>query len=327
MDIAQLRDFIAVVDAGSLSRAAGVLHVSQPAVSQRMAQLEAHLGVRLLDRGPRGVRPTSEGLTLYRDAQQLVRQFDRLAQDVTGGRQPVHGPVAIGLPTTVTAPLAPALFSWVRAHYPGIHLQLFESMSGYVHELLLAGRLDLAAVFREDEAPRVAELPLYSEELYLIGHPDPAPESPDVVSLHGLRQVPLVTPGARSNLRALVDRAFAAHGLVPRNVGDVESLGTLIRIAESGEACTILPRSVVAVHGTRHDLEVRRIVDPVLRRHIAVRTATDGYEPRDAVVAVRRGIVEVTKELAATGRWPGIRLSRAAPQNGPDAKTPATDRS
>ncbi|MFJ9174488.1 LysR substrate-binding domain-containing protein [Streptomyces sp. NPDC102360] len=309
MDIAQLRDFIAVVDAGSLSRAAGVLHVSQPAISQRMAQLEAHLGVRLLERGPRGVRPTSRGRTLYRDAQQLVRQFDRLAQDITSDRQPVHGPVAIGLPTTVTAPLAPALFSWIRAHYPGIHLQLFESMSGYVHELLLAGRLDLAAVFREDDAPRAAELPLYSEELYLIGNPDPAPApgNPDEVSLPDLRQVPLVTPGARSNLRALVDRAFAAHGMVPMNVGDVESLGTLIRIAESGEACTILPRSVVAVHGTQHRLGVRRIVDPALRRHIAVRTATDGYEPRDAVVAVRRGIVEVTKELAATGRWPGIR--------------------
>nr|WP_276617615.1 LysR substrate-binding domain-containing protein [Streptomyces coryli] len=238
----------------------------------------------------------------------MVRQFDRLAQDITGGRQPVHGPVAIGLPTTVTAPLAPALFSWVRARYPGIHLQVFESMSGYVHELLLAGRLDLAAVFREDDAPRPAELPLYSEELYLIGQPEPAPESADEVSLLDLRQVPLVTPGARSNLRALVDRAFAAHGLVPVNIGDVESLGTLIRIAESGEACTILPRSVVAGHGDPRRLGVRRIVDPVLRRHIAVRTATDSYEPRDTVVAVRRGIVEVTGELAAAGRWPGIHL-------------------
>ncbi|MFF0723848.1 LysR substrate-binding domain-containing protein [Streptomyces sp. NPDC004134] len=306
MDIAQLRDFIAVVDAGSLSRATRALHVSQPAISQRMAQLEAHLGVRLLDRGPRGVRPTSAGRSLYRDAQQLVRQFDRLAQDITGSRPPVHGPVAIGLPTTVAAPLAPALFTWVRAHYPGIHLQVFESMSGYVHELLLAGRLDLAAVFREDAAPRPAELPLYSESLYLIGQPDPAPATLADVPLTDLRDVPLVTPGARSNLRILVDRAFAAYGMVPVNVGDVESLGTLIRIAESGEACTILPRSVVADHDPRR-LGVRRIVAPALRRHVAVLTATDRYEPRDSVEAVRRGIVEVTRELAAADRWPGIR--------------------
>lgn len=309
MDIAHLRDFIAVIDSGSLSRAAGLLHVSQPAISQRMAQLETDLGVRLLARGPRGVRATPAGRELYRDAQQLVRQFDRLAQDVAAGRHRVHGPVAVGLPTTVAARLAPALFSWARARYPGIHLQLFESMSGYIHELLLAGRLDVAAVFREDDAPRPAEVPLYAEELYLIGQPDPAPPSRDTVALPDLRTVPLVTPGVRSNLRALVDRAFAAHGLVPVNVGDVESLGTLMRIAESGQACTILPLSVAAAHGDAHRLGVRRIVEPVLQRHVAVRVATDRYEPRDAVVAVRRGIVEVAGQLADDGRWPGIRLS------------------
>jgi len=309
VDIAHLRDFIAVVEAGSLSRAAGRLHVSQPALSQRMAQLETQLGVRLLVRGPRGVQPTSAGTTLYRDAQQLLRQFDRLSRDIADGRDRLHGPVAVGLPTTVAAPLAPALFSWVKAHHPGIHLQLFESMSGYIHELLLAGRLDLAAVFREDDAPRTAELPLYSEELYLIGDPGPRPRADDEVALADLAAVPLVTPGSRSNLRILVDRAFAARRLTPSVVGDVESLGTLLRIAASGEACTILPLSVVAESGDPRALGVRRIVDPVLRRHIAVRTGTEVYEPRDAVLAVRAGIVEVTQRLAAQQRWPGITLA------------------
>ncbi|MFD2396644.1 LysR substrate-binding domain-containing protein [Prauserella oleivorans] len=198
--------------------------------------------------------PTPAGTTLYRDAQQLVRQFDRLSRDVADSRNRLHGPVAVGLPTTVATPLAPALFSWVKANHPGIHLQLFESMSGYIHELLLAGRLDLAAVFREDDAPRAAEVPLYSEELYLIGRPDPAPRSAEEVSLLDLRAVPLVTPGGRSNLRALVDRAFAAKGLAPTIVADVESLGTMIRIAAGGEACTILPLSVVRDHGDPREL-------------------------------------------------------------------------
>ena len=315
MDISHLREFIAVVDAGSLSRAAGVLHVSQPAVSHRMAQLEGDLGTRLLDRGPRGVRPTATGQALYRDAQELVRQFDRLARDVTegGGRHHVHGPVAVGLPTTVAAQLAPALFTWTRTTYPGIHLQLFESMSGYIHELLLAGRLDVAAVHREDDAPRAGEVPLYSEELYLVGRPRPAPRHRHEVSLAELRKVPLVTPGGRSNLRTLVDRAFAAQGLTPTVVGDVESLGTLLRVAESGEACTILPPSVVAGHADPEALGVRRIVGPSLRRYIAVRTGTDRYEPRAAVAAVRRGIVEVTARLTAEGSWQGIHLASTEP--------------
>lgn len=304
VDIAHLRDLIAVVESGSLSRAAGRLHVSQPAISQRMAQLEAHLGVRLLDRGPRGVVPTSAGQALYRDAQQLVRQFDRLSETASQGRHHIHGPVAVGLPTTVATPLAAALFSWTKAHHPGIHLQLFESMSGYIHELLLVGRLDLAAVYPENDAPRPGETPLYSEELYLIGQPSPRPRSDEEVPLDELRSVPLVTPGGRSNLRTLIDRAFAGQGIAPTVVADVESLGTMVRIAESGEACTILPRSVVAVHSP--DLGVRRIVNPSLRRHVAVRASTELYEPRDSVAAVRQGIVEVTRTLAADGRWPGI---------------------
>lgn len=310
VDIAHLRDFIAVIEAGSLSKAAGRLHVSQPALSQRMAQLETHLGVQLLERGPRGVLPTPAGKTLYRDAQQLVRQFDRLSRDIAEGRNRLHGPVAVGLPTTVATPLAPALFSWVKATHPGIHLQLFESMSGYIHELLLAGRLDVVAVFREDTVPRAAEVPLYSEELYLIGQPEPRRRFAEEVPLLDLRAVRLVTPGARSNLRTLLDRAFAAKGIVPTIVADVESLGTMIRIAASGEACTILPLSVVRDYHDPQELGVRRIVDPVLRRHVAIRTATETYEPRDAVVAVRQGIVEVTKRLADEGRWPGITLGR-----------------
>ncbi|MCP2252591.1 LysR family transcriptional regulator, nitrogen assimilation regulatory protein [Prauserella aidingensis] len=320
MDIAHLRDFIGVVEAGSLSTAAHRLHVSQPALSQRMTQLETRLGVQLLVRGPRGVRPTPTGTALYRDAQQLVRQFDRLAHDVADHRDRVHGPVAVGLPTTVAARLAPALFDWVTRHYPWIHLQLFESMSGYIHELLLAGRLDLAAVFREDDAPRPGEVPLYSEELYLVGRPEPRPPSDHEVALADLYAVPLVTPGPNSHLRALIDRTFAAAGVRPAVVGDVESLGTMLRIAQGGRACTILPLSVVPGHGgagEQHggggeygggagDLGVRRIVEPGLRRYVAIRTTSESYEPREAVVAVRRGVVEVTERLAAEGRWPGI---------------------
>lgn len=313
MDIAHLRDFIGVVEAGSLSTAAGRLHVSQPALSQRMTQLEIRLGVQLLVRGPRGVRPTPTGTALYRDAQQLVRQFDRLARDVADHRDHLHGPVAVGLPTTVAAPLAPALFDWVKHHYPGIHLQLFESMSGYIHELLLAGRLDLAAVFREDDVPRAGEVPLYSEDLYLVGQPERRPPADDEVALADLHAVPLVLPGPNSHLRALIDRTFAATGLRPAVVGDVESLGTMLRIAAGGQACTILPLSVVPGRGEAGedrggagDLGVRRIVAPGLRRYVAVRTTTESYEPREAVVAVRRGVVEVTERLAAAGQWPGI---------------------
>ncbi|MCP3017069.1 LysR substrate-binding domain-containing protein [Nocardiopsis dassonvillei] len=335
MDIAQLRDFIAVVDSGSFTRAASVLFVSQPAVSQRMKQLESELGVRLVQRGPRGVVPTPAGRTLYRDAQQLIRRFDQIAEDVAKEPRAIRGPVAVGLPTAAAVHLAPALFSWTKRHYPGVRLRLFESVSGYIQELLTVGRMDLAVLYRDDAAPRPAETPLYSEELYLVGRSD-AEEPPrddraagaagtgataaaayGDISLADMLRVPLVAPGSRSNLRVLIDRVFAEHGAVPTIAADVESLGTMVRIAESGEACALLPlSSVEALRGTP-DLMVRRVVDPVIERHIAVCAGSDYYEPRDAVSVVRHGIVQVTTRLAERGAWPGIRLAaRTEPRAG-----------
>ncbi|MEU5858106.1 LysR substrate-binding domain-containing protein [Nocardiopsis dassonvillei] len=337
MDIAQLRDFIAVIDSGSFTRAASVLFVSQPAVSQRMKQLESELGVRLVQRGPRGVVPTPAGRTLYRDAQQLIRRFDQIAEDVAKEPRAIRGPVAVGLPTAAAVHLAPALFSWTKRHYPGVRLRLFESVSGYIQELLTVGRMDLAVLYRDDAAPRPAETPLYSEELYLVGCSD-AEEPPrggraagsagtgaaaadtaayGDISLADMLRVPLVAPGARSNLRVLIDRVFTEHGAAPVIAADVESLGTMVRIAESGEACALLPLSSVEALRSTPDLMVRRVVDPVIERHIAVCAGSDYYEPRDAVSVVRHGIVQVTTRLAEQGAWPGIRLAaRTEPRAG-----------
>jgi LysR family transcriptional regulator, nitrogen assimilation regulatory protein len=305
IDLAQMRDFIAVVDAGSLTRAALRLGVSQPAVSQRMAQLETALGARLLERGPRGVEPTAVGLELYRGAQQLVRQHDQLTSALTTGGPGLRGPVVVGLPSTVAGLLAPALLTLVRRRHPGIRLELFESMSGYVEELLGRRRLDLAVLFRGDASPRPGEVPLYEEDLFLVSAVSRDP-SEEPVRVRDLARVPLVAPGARSNLRELIERAFATQDLSPDVVADVGSLPAMVRIAQSGTACAVLPRSSVeGVSGP--PLALRPLVEPTLHRWVSVCTATDLYEPRAAVVAVRDAVVAAVHELADRDAWPGIR--------------------
>ena len=302
-----MRDFIAVVDSGSLTRAAARLGVSQPAVSQRMAQLEVSVGARLLERGPRGVEPTALGLALYRGAQQLVRQHDQLTSVLAAGGEDLRGPVVVGLPATVAGLLAPELLALVRDRHPGIRLELFESMSGYIGELLGRHRLDLAVLFRDDPGPRPGEVLLYTEELFLVCAADGqlgAATGP--VRLADLAGVPLVAPGAHSNLRDVVERAFAGAGLEASIVADVGSLPAMVRIAQSGTACAVLPRSSVeGVPGP--PLRLRPIAGPGLLRWVSVCLSTDLYEPRTAVVAVRDAVVTAVGRLAADGTWPGIR--------------------
>jgi LysR family transcriptional regulator, nitrogen assimilation regulatory protein len=315
VEITQMRDFIAVVDAGSLTRAAAVLGVSQPAVSQRMAHLEVTVGTRLLERGPRGVEPTATGLVFYRGAQELVRQHDQLTSALAAGGEELRGTVVVGLPATVAGQLAAELLTLVRRRHPGIRLEVFESMSGYVQELLGRHRLDLAVLFRDDPGPHAGEVVLYREDLYLVsaGHASDGQAGP--VRVRDLAGVPLVAPGARSNLRDLVERAFAVHGLTPDVVADVGSLPAMVRIAQSGTACTILPRSSVeGVPGP--PLRLRPVLDPGLRRWASVSLSTDLYEPRAAVVAVRDAVVDAVRALAARGAWPGIRTTTQEEQVG-----------
>ena len=209
MDIVQLRYLLAVVDAGSLSRAAAQLQVSQPALSQRMTQLERELGVHLLERSPRGVRPTRAGLDFYRDAHRLVRQFDHLAASAAD-RQEVRGLVAVGIPSGAAVHLAAPLLSWTREHCPGVRLELFESMSGYVAELFDQGRMDLAVVYLAGPPDRSDDVALYAEDLWLVGEPPEPPPADDRIALRDLEGVPIVAPGTRSSLRS-TDRAGAAR--------------------------------------------------------------------------------------------------------------------
>ena len=303
MDVAALRDLIAVVDAGSISRAAQGAGVSQPAMSQRIAQLEADVGRRLLERGPRGVEATAVGLELYRGAQQVVRQIEGLAERLGAGDRDIHGSVSVGLPATVAGDLVPELLSLVGERHPGVRLELFESMSGYIAELLGRGRLDLAVLFRDDDTPHDGEVRLYAEELFWVTSAAVDPRE-DPVSPRDLADRPLVAPGTHSNLRDLVERAFSAAGTRAHVVADVASLPAMVRIAQRGEASAVLPRSTASAHAGP-PLAFRPL-DPPLWRTAVIAVAPEFHEPRAAVIAVRDAVVDAVGLAAADGCWPGI---------------------
>lgn len=303
MDVLQLRYLLTIAETGSLTRAAASLRVAQPSLTQRMNQLERELGVRLLERGPAGARLTPAGVDFLRDAHRLVRQFDHLVASAKEERE-VRGLVSVGLPSGAATHLAAPLCSWVRRHWPGVRLELFESMSGYVEELFASGRMDLTLSYRDGPPDgREAEPTLYSERLYLVGEPPEGLPEADRVRVEDLAGVPIVAPGLNSSLRGLINGVLRERDVEPFVIADVESLGTMVRLAEVGEACALLPLSAVA----GSDIPARRL-EPETIRHAVIRTASPTSAPEEAVAIVRDGIIHVTRELAVSGRWPGIRL-------------------
>src|SRR4051794_19601907 len=106
MDLKQLRYFVAIADYGSLTKAATHLRIAQPALSLQISNLEKELHSQLLNRSPRGVTLTESGRILYRHSRLILRQLEQARKEIQVGVVAASGLVAIGLPTTVTAPLA-----------------------------------------------------------------------------------------------------------------------------------------------------------------------------------------------------------------------------
>ncbi|KVM68175.1 LysR family transcriptional regulator [Burkholderia ubonensis] len=306
MDLKQLRNFVAIVDSGSLSKAAYILAVAQPSLSQQLRALEEELGTQLVQRSAQGVTPTDGGMTLYRHARNVLRQIEHIRRDVKEGGNAESGSVSVGFPTTIATILGVPLFKRLRQRYPGIRFQMFESLSGYISELLLNGRLDLAVLFRESETAGMSVSPLFDESLYVIGHGLPG-EDDGSCPLSQLANLPIVAPSSPNGLRLLIERAFAQAGVELNIAADIDSLPAELEIAHTGDAYAILPSSVLSTRDAGNRPPARRIVDPEIRRPVSL-CWSNTLPVSPAALAVRRCIAELVFELHESGKWPGITL-------------------
>jgi LysR family nitrogen assimilation transcriptional regulator len=296
MDIKQLRYFVSIVERGSLSKAAEQLYIAQPTLSLQIRTLESELGTPLLFRSSQGVKPTEAGKLLYRHARSITRQIQNINQQIKSGTSSEEGAVAVGLPSAVAAALAYPLFDCIHRKFPGIHLNIRESMSGDLAELVANGRLDMAILFRQTPTRGVFVQPLFDEDLYVFGHTGGKGEGCPLRQLDG---VPMVLP-SNSPFRLIIERSFMRAGLLLKVVADIDSLSTRMAIAQAGSACTILSSSYVWFHkvGKTHPSLTRRIVEPRMRRTVSL-CWPNSLPPNPASIAVYRSVLELVRTIVS----------------------------
>jgi LysR family transcriptional regulator, nitrogen assimilation regulatory protein len=261
MDTRRLYSFVKVVDAGSITRAADILHLAQPALSQQISALESQFKQQLLIRSKRGVAPTEAGRALYRHAQLILRQLElaQAAVDVSG-RAPA-GSVSVGLaPYSTGAALALPLLRAVRERYPDIVLHINENFGGVISEAIMTGRMDMAFIYDAGPIRGVQFEPMRTEELYLVSAP--GGDAGDI-SIAELADVGLLLPSRIHTIRQVVDAAFRQASLEPKVVGEIESVLTLVSAVSAGVGATVLPWSAAEAILDVRNLSVRRI-DPVI---------------------------------------------------------------
>jgi LysR family nitrogen assimilation transcriptional regulator len=296
VDTRRLHAFMKIVDAGSITRAADILHIAQPALSQQVSALETQFKQQLLIRSKRGVVPTEAGAALYRHAQRILRQLELAEADVAVSARFPAGRVSVGVaPLSAGSMLGFPLLTAVRERYPDILLHLNENHGGILSEAIMTGRMDMALLYGAGPIRGVAFEPVLDEPLVLVA---PAAEDDhDIVAVADLRTVPLLLPSRVHSLRRAVDAALLTVRQDAVVVGEVESVRTLVRAVHAGLGSTVLPRSVARTLPELDRFAVRRLVEPDV--HLTMSICTSDQQPlSEPATIIHDMFVKIIHEFA-----------------------------
>lgn len=297
MDLLEIRYFMEVAAAGSLSRAAVRLGVSQPALSRQIGRLEAELRGPLLYRHGRGVSLTAAGQRFLEVSQSVVQQLSDVREELAAGAPDAVGQVTLGIPPSLSASMGADLALCFAAEFPRARLRIREAFSAVLLEWTEAQRIDLAVLYDARSSPSLIATPLLLEDLFLVeppaaAGPEAAPGPP--VRLAELAGRDCVLPGPENGLRRVLDSACAAEGVRPRVLTEVDCVAALKQLVERGVGTTVLPFGAVHREVKDQRLRVRPFASPAMRALLVI--ATPSNKPVTPLVRAAVRIIQAEVE-------------------------------
>ena len=244
-----VRYLLAVAEHHSFTRAAEVLYVSQPTLSQQIKHLEDLLDVQLLDRSGRAVRLTAAGEVYLQHARRALGEMDAGKRAIHDLQDLSRGTLRLGM-TPITDYLSTPLLNHFNACYPGITLSMLEMPQNDIEAALAEDRVDIGIAFSsspslEVHSDEIETHILFVESLNLAvgnGHPRAGQQGP--LSGHALEQEPLVLFNTDYALRRHIDLYCLEHSLTPPIAIETTSLSVIIEIVRLGRLATILPETI-----------------------------------------------------------------------------------
>lgn len=303
----QLRYFVAVVEAGSISRAASTVHVAQPALSQQIADLEERVGISLLLRTPRGVKPTPAGDAFYQEAAAILQRMGQLSGLLREATGQVQGTVRLGLVASLAPTLVGLVFEHFRSELPDVNLVCSDGNSEALSARVQAHAIDLALVFEDELVAAHVRKPVFMQRLFLIGN-DVAKFSRPSVSLEEVSKLPLVLPSRPGNRRQIVDRAFSERKLIPNIVVETEDFASELSAVRAGIGSTIM--NIGELPSGFDDLPQPLPLEPAVSMTCSVISNSDS-SLSTAAEAVRSSLIEVVRNFVKRTKRRGVRLMEA----------------
>ncbi len=238
-----LETFVWVAQLKSFRGAAAKLNTTQPSISQRIAQLEDQLGVRLIERARRSFSLTEAGRSVLVQAERLLRLRVELIASVTD-RSQLSGTLRLGVAETIVHTWLPRFVEMMSARYERITLEIEVDISPHLRERLLAQQIDLAFLLGPVSAPSILSQPLRSEPIRFFASPKLG-FTPGQNPLARIATFPIITFARNTQPYMRLRELLADPHLPPTRVHASAALATAVRMALDGLGVALIPASIV----------------------------------------------------------------------------------
>lgn len=298
MDIRQLRTMLAIAETGSLTRAAQLLHVVQPALSRQLRQLEQELGAPLFERTRWGMRLTAPGRRFLDQVRPSLQGLYQAKAEFAASASGLSGTVAIGMLPSLALALSAALVMALRAKYPELRVRIVTGFTPALQEGLEHGKLDIAVLGDYRASDFLSMSPVLREPLNVIGLPQSALRGLAQLPLSQVAKMPLIVPAASQGLRHLIDRACTIIGVTLNIVAESDDTDIQLELVQHGVGLAILPTIAIAPAIAAGRLIAARVNTPQLHRTIVIGSPVIDRNPITSK-ALRAELVAQLRPFAA----------------------------
>ncbi|MDG1499970.1 MAG: LysR family transcriptional regulator [Planctomycetota bacterium] len=296
-DLLLLRSFLETAEAGAITPAARHLFVTQPALSRRLQQLEAELGVTLFERSARGVALTEEGRFVAREARDLIERYEHLRAGVAAISNLEVGKVRIGGGATAVSFVLPDAIAAFQRQRPGVLFQVKEAGSREVERDVADERLELGVVTLPIDPSLVGDFevtPLVTDRMVLVaakGHPFAKKKRISAKRLDGEDLVGFESPSA---IRSLIDGALRDAGVRMNVVMELRSIPAILRmVATTGRLAFVSKLGIGHETDTANDVHALSVTGLSINRDLAI--IRKANRPLSPVAAEFAGTLATTK--------------------------------
>ena len=262
-----LRSFRAVARQGSITAAANELHVSQPALTQTMHQLEEIVGTTLLSRGSRGVVLTQAGREFLLAAEQLLEHMDRVLDDIRGYARLRRGSLTVAVLPSLASGFMPKLIGSFKKLHPQIHVSMHDALNEQIEDLVTRGLSDIGLTVALSSETPFESLVIASDQMSLICEENHPLARYSTVSWDQVAKYDYVALSRQSSTRRIIEQSFAAAGHYVHPVLEVQNIAAVAHMVEAGLGVTIVPHLAAPLIGAAK-VVWRPMVRPRVRRQL-----------------------------------------------------------